>query len=151
MCRSSFRSIRFIRLYSALNSNGDSDGFWELFRAFWPDSALFVLFGSFLLDGLGRSFPYDTKKPECAKNAPNASPNPVDFGRLFSEYIPNMAQMKFVGAIYGTIFGDIRPVLNISKQAESLQECFRIPPEFSPIRGGRIESIRIRKFVCIQS
>ena len=82
-------------------SDGHSDELWELSGA---DSALFVLFGSIWLDDSGRSSTYDTNKPESAKNAPNASPNPAESGRTPSEYITNMARMKFVGAIFGTIF-----------------------------------------------
>ena len=58
-----FWTIRFICLYSALYSDGDSDGFWELF---WADSALFMLFWSIWLDDSGRSSPYDTNKPKTA-------------------------------------------------------------------------------------
>ena len=51
-----------IHLYSAMYL----DGLWELFGAFWSDSALFVLFGFIWLDDSGRSSPYDTNKPESA-------------------------------------------------------------------------------------
>ena len=49
-----FWPIAIIWLNSTLYSDGDSDGFWELFGAFWADSAIFVLFGSIWL------YPYHT-------------------------------------------------------------------------------------------
>ena len=65
-CRSCILAYLAYSHVSALYSDGDSDGFWELFGAFWADSALFVLFGSIWLDDSGRSSTYDTNKPESA-------------------------------------------------------------------------------------
>ena len=81
-----FWPIRLTRLYSALYSGNDSDGFGEVFGAFWADSDLFVIFGSIWLDDSGRYSRNETNRPESAQNAPIAFPNPT-------EYIPNMARM----------------------------------------------------------
>ena len=64
--------------------------------------------------------------------------NPCYQGRQFK--IPSECILKYVPKICcGHIrnqFQGIRLVFNISKQTESLHECFRIPHDFSPIRGG---------------
>ena len=86
----SFGAIRLlIRLYSALYSDGDPDEFWELFVAFWADSALFVLFGSIWLDDSivsPHTIRITPNLPSTSRMPPRIRPNSI---RICPEYGPN--------------------------------------------------------------
>ena len=74
-------------LYSALYSDGDSDGFWELFGAFWADSLYSCYSG--LFGWIIRVVPQLTIRirpnlPRMSRMPPRIWPNPVKFHQNIS-------------------------------------------------------------------
>ena len=146
-----FWPIWLIRLHSALYLDGDSDGFWELLRAFWADWVLLMLFGSIRLDDSGHSSTYNTNKPQSVWNAPKASPSLVEFH-------PNISQIWLEGNLLGPYSGPFFRVFGwfwaFQKKLNPSKNASEFLPNFRPFGEGEqnaLESTQIRKFGCIRS